>query len=72
MQHHIKDTWYVDMGIEDTLNEGEYFYIDEFCTLCKSNEYDEKADGVSRRIGVRAFYAIDPDAEVFVFVEKRC
>lgn len=62
---YIKGVWYVDNGFE-AVHGDEYFYVDEFCNLQKGNEYDERADGVSRRIGVRAFYAIDPNALVTV------
>ena len=70
MRPHIKDTWYVDMGAADVIYAGEYFFVDEFCILQKSNEYTEKRDSVSRRLGVRAFCAIDPNAVVTVCAEK--
>lgn len=66
MYPHIKDVWYVDNGIHDALSAGEYFFVDEFCNLCKGNEFAEKEDGVSRRIGVRALYTIEADAIVTV------
>ena len=67
---HVKDYWYVDNGIEDVLSSGDYLYVDEFCTICKGNEYDEKQDGVNRRLGVRALYSIDPDATVYVKAKR--
>jgi hypothetical protein len=66
MRPHIKDAWYIDNGVEDLLKEGEYFYVDEFGDLCKGNDFDEREDGVSRRIGIRAFYSVDPDTIVTV------
>ena len=62
----IKGRWYVDNGVEDVLNHGDYLYIDEFCELHRYNEYVDGANSISRQIGVRAFYAIDPDALVTV------
>lgn len=66
LSRYIKDAWYVDNGVEDVLKSGEYLYVDEHCELCRGNEYHEKEDGVSRRLGIRAFYAIDPDVLVTV------
>ena len=66
LSRYIKDSWYVDNGVEDVLKSGEYLYVDEHCELCRGNEYHEKEDGVSRRLGIRAFYAIDPDVLVTV------
>ena len=69
MENHIKDIWYVDNGVDDSLSDGEYFYVDEDCNLNKGNEYDEREDGVSRRLGLRALYSIDPDAIVTIKVD---
>lgn len=66
LRNHIKDCWYVDMGVEDSLKEGEYFYIDEFGNLEKGNEMDEKIDSVVRTIGLRAMYWFDPESVVLV------
>ena len=66
LSRYFKDAWYVDNGVEDALKEGEYLYVDEHCEICNGNEYYEKEDGVSRQLGIRAFYAIDPDVLVTV------
>ena len=71
MEHYIKDVWYVDNGVNDSLSDGEYFYVDEDCNLNKGNEYDEREDGVSRRLGLRALYSIDPDAIVTIKVNQK-
>ena len=65
------DVWYVDNGVDDSLSDGEYFYVDEDCNLNKGNEYDEREDGVSRRLGLRALYSIDPDAIVTIKVNQK-
>ena len=62
---HIEDRWYVDMGVEDLLREGEYFFVDTG-SVCKGNEYRERAEGFSKLVGIRAFYAIDENAIVTI------
>lgn len=71
LREHIKDCWYVDVGVEDNLNEGEYFYVDKFGSLEKGNEYTEKEDGVSRIIGLRAMYWFEHESEVLIEAEKK-
>lgn len=76
MYPHIKDAWYLAMGVDDAPSfeehfyKGEYFYVDEFGNLCEGNEYDEKEDGVFRRLSLRVLFAIDPDREVTVLVKS--
>lgn len=70
LREHIKDCWYIDIGVEDSLNEGEYFYVDEFGNMEKGNEYDENTDGVSRILGLRAVYWFEPKSEVLIKAEK--
>ena len=71
LRPHINDCWYVDMGVEDSLEEGEYFYVDEFGNLEKGNECDEQIDSVVRTIGLRAMYWFEPKAEVLIPAEKK-
>ena len=61
----------MDIGAEDNLNEGEYFYVDKFGSLEKGNEYTEKEDGVSIIIGLRAMYWFEHESEVLIEAEKK-